>query len=99
MGALKAQGVKPGVSDVVILHRGGMIAIELKSPAGRLSEPQAAFLDAVRRHGHRAHVARSVREVEEIVRRAGLTGRLEHSTILLSDGDGAPPTTKGATAP
>jgi hypothetical protein len=47
----KSLGVKPGVSDLVLLHEGQFFALELKAPGGRLTESQAAFLDDVEAAG------------------------------------------------
>jgi hypothetical protein len=44
------------------------LAIEGKSPRGRLSPAQSAFLELVRRSGGRAGVARSVEEARAIIR-------------------------------
>ena len=39
----KGLGVKPGVPDLVIVHRGRLIAIELKAPGGHLTPAQKAM--------------------------------------------------------
>jgi hypothetical protein len=40
---LKAMGVRAGVSDVILVHRGRIYALELKAAGGRLSEAQRKF--------------------------------------------------------
>lgn len=53
-----------GLSDIVgALRDGRWLAIECKSAAGRVSDDQAAFLDAVRAIGGVACVARNVDDV------------------------------------
>lgn len=46
-------------------HVGRLLAIEVKSPTGRVRPEQAAFLQDVARHGGIAFVARSTEEVCE----------------------------------
>ena len=54
-------GLCPGSSDIVgICADGKFLGIEVKTPVGRVSPAQSAFIAAVRRHGGRAGVARSV---------------------------------------
>jgi hypothetical protein len=61
---LKAQGVKPGVPDVVILRPvGSPIYVELKSFGGVLSEAQKEFRDWCVATKQPYHVCRSVGEV------------------------------------
>ena len=40
----KRMGVLAGASDLLLWHRGNSFALELKSPAGRLSDAQLEFL-------------------------------------------------------
>ena len=62
-GRLIRYGLCPGSSDLVgIAHDGVFLAVEVKAPAGRVSPAQTAFIAAVRRHGGRAGVARSVED-------------------------------------
>lgn len=64
-GRLKAQGVKPGIPDVVILRPDGSpIYIELKSFGGVLSPAQKDFRDWCNANRQPYFVARSVGEVE-----------------------------------
>lgn len=58
-------GLPPGTCDLLFIGGGHAVFIEVKTPAGRLSEAQTRFLDAVNRHGAphvRAGVARSVED-------------------------------------
>jgi hypothetical protein len=54
---LKGLGVVPGVSDLLILHRGTAYALELKRRDGRLQPSQVAFQDQWVAAGGRAAVA------------------------------------------
>ena len=59
---------KAGVSDILGVLRGRFIAIEVKTPTGRLSKSQAKFLDEVKANGGLALVARSVEDVDNYLR-------------------------------
>lgn len=54
-----------GVSDILGIYNNRMLAIEVKSEKGSLSEHQRMFLQAVRENGGIAFVARSIEDVEE----------------------------------
>lgn len=41
---LKGLGVRPGVSDIIAIHRGRIFALELKAPEGRPTESQMEFI-------------------------------------------------------
>lgn len=61
-----------GIADILgILPGGRFLAIEVKTPRGRLTEHQERFLEQVRRHGGTALVARSVDDVIGLVRSLG----------------------------
>ena len=56
-------GLCNGGSDLIgICADGRFLGIEVKPPVGRVSPAQTAFIAAVRRHGGRAGVARSVED-------------------------------------
>ena len=63
---LKAQGVKRGVPDVIILWEGRAHFIELKAPRGRLTPEQRAFRDNVHAQGCPWFVCWSFQEVADI---------------------------------
>jgi hypothetical protein len=80
---LKGMGVKPGVPDVLIFETwcevrgseptvfefsGHGIAIELKSPKGRTTKTQDAWLAGLRRRGWKTAVCRSIDEVVEVTK-------------------------------
>jgi beta-phosphoglucomutase-like phosphatase (HAD superfamily) len=51
---MKGLGVKAGVSDLILLHRGKMHALELKADKGKPTPAQEAFLEAVKAAGGHA---------------------------------------------
>lgn len=62
-------GLGTGSSDLVGICRDGtFLAVEVKTPTGRVSPAQEAFIAAVRRRGGRAGVARSPEEAVRIAR-------------------------------
>jgi hypothetical protein len=69
---LKAEGVKPGVSDIMVLWGGRLICIELKTAKGRQSPEQKQWADSATCAGAAYYVARSVEQVEEFLDAAGL---------------------------
>ena len=62
-------GLCVGGADIIGIHRatGRMIAVEVKTPTGRLSAEQGRFLDAVKHAGGIAGVARSAREALDLL--------------------------------
>jgi len=44
---LKSMGVRPGVSDFILIHAGKFFALELKAEGGRATEAQMAFLSEI----------------------------------------------------
>lgn len=64
-GKLKAEGVVPGVSDLILLHRNsryGALLIEMKTARGRQSDRQREWQKAMEENGYRYMVCRSVEE-------------------------------------
>lgn len=65
-------GVKRGVPDILIVSRcpdgKSGVAIELKTPAGRVSPEQIQWLEDLRRNNWHAVVCRSIDEVIALVR-------------------------------
>lgn len=73
-GKLKAEGVRPGAPDYVIVAPGiGVVWIELKSPGGRTTAAQEEWARAIRETpGCTYALCRSLAEVDATLRRAGL---------------------------
>jgi hypothetical protein len=69
---LKARGCKAGLADVMIWFDGKFIAVELKTAAGVMSDPQRAFAAAMQRNKFAAHVVRSVEELHMAVLAEGV---------------------------
>jgi hypothetical protein len=55
--ALKAMGMRPGVSDLILLHGGQPFALELKADKGRVSEAQEQFLSDFENAGGKGSIA------------------------------------------
>lgn len=43
----KSMGVRAGVADLILVHRGKIYALELKAPGGRATEAQMKFLSEI----------------------------------------------------
>jgi VRR-NUC domain len=57
-----------GVSDIIGWSNGGLFtAIEVKGPKTRVTPPQLAFIELVKRSGGRAGIARSVEDAGLII--------------------------------
>lgn len=67
-GRLVRYGLCKGSADVIGIAPGGrFLAVEVKTPRGRVTEAQERFLAAVRRAGGVAGVARSVDDALRLV--------------------------------
>lgn len=67
---LKAEGVKAGVSDLVLLkqrHGCGALLVEMKTPSGRQSQSQRQWQRAVEADGYRYAVCRTIEDFITIV--------------------------------
>ena len=56
-----------GTSDILGVWQGKPLAIEVKTPTGRLSQYQAIFLERFARAGGISIVARSVEDVAKVL--------------------------------
>lgn len=75
----------PGCSDILGQMRDGrLLAIEVKAATGRVSEHQERFLRAVANFGGVSGVARTLEDVEQILRAA--QGMCASATVLLGQG-------------
>lgn len=77
-GKLRAMGQKPGVPDLMLPRRCGVyagLAIELKSPKGRVSDDQCDWLAALDEEGYLTAVCRDLDAFQAVVLRF-LSGKL-----------------------
>jgi len=58
---------KVGVPDILACWNGQFVAIEVKTPIGRLTPLQVHNLDHIRQNGGIAIVARSLEDVMEVI--------------------------------
>lgn len=68
-GRYLTTGLPPGTCDLLFIGGGHAVFIEVKTPAGRVSDAQRRFIAAVERHGAphvRAGVARSVEDAIQL---------------------------------
>lgn len=73
---LKWTGVLPGIPDLIVLAPGGVtIGIEVKAPGGRCTPEQIAIGEEMVRLRHWWHLARSIDDAREILKRAGVAMR------------------------
>lgn len=57
---------KPGVSDILgILPNGRFLAIEVKTPTGKLSDKQSAFIFDINKQGGLAFMAVTIEDVQK----------------------------------
>jgi len=56
-----------GVSDILGIHHGRCLAIEVKTKSGVTSDEQQQFIDRINKEGGIAGVARSIADVREIL--------------------------------
>lgn len=56
-------GATPGVPDIIGIHQGRFVGIEVKAPNGKPSVQQSRFLDEIRKQGGIAILAYSVDDV------------------------------------
>lgn len=81
----KSAGYMKGVSDLIGLYNGRMLAIEVKSARGRPTPEQVTFQECVRHNGGIAFIARSVEEVQQkLAHWQAYTGEVEASDAIKS---------------
>lgn len=71
----KAQGVKAGVADIVLVYQGRHYEIELKSATGKQSDSQIAWQAALEKAGGQYRLAKSVDDVKMALREFGIPTR------------------------
>ncbi len=65
----RRRGCRAGTPDLLVLWRGRLIGIELKSPAGIISEAQRVMREEIVMAGGRWFACRSIEAVLEVLRR------------------------------
>lgn len=78
-GKLKAMGVRAGIPDFLLPRRCGKwlgLAVELKSPTGKLRQSQSEWLDTFREEGYLTAVCRTLEDFQRVTEK-----------FLLSDQD------------
>jgi hypothetical protein len=68
-GAYRANSSVKGIPDILgcVPYSGRMLAIEVKTPTGRVSKEQQTLIDEINRRGGLAFVARSVDDVKKVL--------------------------------
>lgn len=64
---LKATGLTPGVSDLIVIYDQKILFLELKKDKGRLSDAQKIFASRIEANGFDYAVAYSVDQAKEII--------------------------------
>lgn len=72
---LKRMGTQRGWPDYLVLHDGGVLAIELKAEKGKQSSEQMEFAERLTAIGGKYHVARSLDDVKAALADAGVATR------------------------
>ena len=76
-GLLKRMGVKAGVPDLFVFAPGIVVALELKAGKGRATETQEAMLDRLNECGVHTAICKSIEQVEQALRFAGVPLRVK----------------------
>ena len=58
-------GCHKGISDIIAVHRGRVLFVEVKTPTGRLSDWQQAFGQTILNEGGEYIVARGYEDLEK----------------------------------
>jgi VRR-NUC domain len=69
---LKGLGVRPGVPDLIAIHRGQVYAIELKTEGGRATDTQLEAIDDIRAAGGHAQICRGLDHALAVLESWGL---------------------------
>lgn len=78
-GKAKARGVRPGFPDHLVIWNGLVIAIEFKTPKGKVSAVQHATHAKLRLNGVQVFVCRSVDDLRAVLLEAGVPLRVRLS--------------------
>lgn len=60
-------GLCVGSSDIIGIWKGKFLAVEVKTPRGKVTDAQLNFIEAVNRAGGIAFVARSKKDVKNVL--------------------------------
>jgi len=60
--------VRNGIPDIILVHKGQFIGLEVKSEKGRLSDDQKYFHQEAEKNGAKLFVVRSIDDVEAVLR-------------------------------
>ena len=72
---LKRLGRLAGVPDLLIIHAGRIIGLEVKATTGRLSDSQKAFRPVFENAGGFYHIVRSIDDVRAVLDQHNITRR------------------------
>lgn len=72
-----SSGLPAGTPDLLFIGQSRIAFIEVKRPSGRPSKAQVNFIQAIRKLGHRAGIARSVDDAEAIINYTGDPEKME----------------------
>ena len=61
-----------GVSDILGIYKGRMLAIEVKKPGGKATDSQQDFINRIKKMGGVAGVCTSVDEARELIKTSGV---------------------------
>lgn len=85
-GRLRAYGLKPGMPDIMVLHRGRTVWLELKRRNGVISKDQKAMHACLDQAGAAVYVCRSPEAVIDALLRERFPVRLSIHRQLLTGG-------------
>jgi len=72
VNALKKRGMTPGVADLVLVKDGKAYFMEVKTPAGRISDAQRQFMSNAAGAGARYVVVRSYDQAVAVLKQWGI---------------------------
>ena len=64
---LKATGLTPGVSDLILIYNHKILFLELKNEIGRQSTAQIQFQNAITQNGFNYQIAYSLEQAKELI--------------------------------
>lgn len=64
---MRAEGLTPGVSDLILVYEEVVYFIEVKTPTGKMSSDQKVFKEMVVKNGFNYYLVRSLDDFRKIV--------------------------------